>query len=156
MRTAIRLYETGAVPTMKKASEAAGLHPATFTINRRRVPEQVNREMERVRDKLDDKTVSLSAIVEAMGRRALYAIEEIMDQGEEESVRLRAAIDLADRAPATAKTQKHQVMSLTIDGKDAKDIAEALVKSAEVRASFGTVAEGDYVKVAQPTLPSDA
>lgn len=155
MHQAVRLYETGAAATMKEASAAVGFAPGYLAIANHNDPrvEQVRKE---IRDKLTDNSINVAALIEAMGRRALSRINDLMEQDHNYHVALRAAIDLADRAPTTAKTQRHQVNTFSLDGKDALAIAEALVKAADVRQSYDAAAEGDFVRVVIPEGPSPA
>lgn len=150
MRTAIRLYETGAAKTKKEASTLAGLDPSTFTVNTYRVPGQVQPEQDRVRAMLDEKAVDMSVLLNALGMKAIERIHDLMEGSPDHKIQLRAAIDLADRAPQTSKVQRHQVTALTLDGKDAAAIAEALVAAARVREEYSISATGDFVRAAQP------
>lgn len=102
---------------------------------------------------LDDKTASTSQIIEQLGRRALDIIGDKMENSKDDKIQLRAAIDLADRAPSTSKVQKIQMESFTLAGKDAKALAEALVAGKSVNEKFAHLAEGDFDKVADPRTP---
>lgn len=155
---AIRLHASGACRTKREASEAAGLHPAYLAMltapNGGSVP--VKRLYDEIQRQIDDKTVETSAIIELLGRKALGKMAQLMDGSVSEHIQLKAAMDLADRAQSTSKTQKLQVESITISGQDAKALAAALVESNREREKYEHVIESGMVEIdvaQRPEIP---
>ena len=143
---AARLYATGACKTQKEASAAAGLHPNYLTLlmsENRMVQDFVSR----IDREIESDAVDMSKMLVTLGRRGVRNIAQLMENGESEQVRFKAAQDLADRSPETSKIQKHAVASFSIEGEDAKAIAAALVESATVSRQFAEVGSGDFVRV---------
>jgi len=138
---AARLYATGACRTKKAASLAAGLHPNYLTMltspANGSVP--VLRMLNDIDEKIEDQTIETSAIISLLGRKALGKIAHLMNNGSE-GTQLKAAIDLADRAPETSKTQKVQLDSFSLSGQDVKDLAAAMVESAKAQSAYADVA----------------
>ncbi len=150
LKLAQRLYTSGAVPTKRAAAEAAGLNPGYFYLM---TSQQIaNPELHLVKDDIDakihDQTVNMSKVLELLGRKAVGKINEIMsNEAMHPALQLKAAQDLADRAPSTSKTIKHAIAAVQITGKDAKELAASLVESARSREQYSHVAEGDFVRV---------
>lgn len=148
VKMAARLYASGAVKSKKAACEAVGLTPTYLSILSREAvshPEIVSIIGE-IDHAIHDKTVALSTVIALAARRAVEKVNKLMDS-QNEHISLKAASDILDRHPETSKTQKLQVTSFSLDSKDAKDIALALVRGAEVRERFAAIAEGDFVKI---------
>jgi hypothetical protein len=146
IKLAARLYATGAAPTKKTAAKLAGINPQWFGLMSNH-----NDATKRVLGDLDlamqDRSVDMSAVLQGLGRAALVKIKGLMDNAESEGVALRAAVDLADRSPETAKIQKIQDVTPQITGDDAKRIAAALVEAAEVAMRYKDVVQTDFVRV---------
>ena len=98
-------------------------------------------------DKVDEKLLETSALMQLLGREALQKMGGLMRFSQDEGIILRAAQDLMDRAPDTTKIHKAQIESFTISGKDAAEIAKAMVESAKERGRFADAAEGDFVRI---------
>lgn len=151
VRMALRMYAFGACKTLGEAAECVGLSPVWLSLKKNSPAGQAY--MQSAQQILDDKTASTSQIIEQLGRRALDIIGDKMENSKDDKIQLRAAIDLADRAPSTSKVQKIQMESFTLAGKDAKALAEALVAGKSVNEKFAHLAEGDFDKVADPRTP---
>jgi hypothetical protein len=147
VRMAAALYASGAVPTKKAASEAAGLHPHYLThITQKVGSEKVRQLIDDIGERITDESVEASVILRTLGRQAVKRIHQLMDS-DNENIALKAAIDLADRSNETSKTQKVQVDGFSLGDEDAKLLAAALVRSAQAEAGHGKVISGDYVRV---------
>lgn len=147
VKIAAQLYATGVMPTKKAASEAAGLHPNYLGMLMNAGNPQVIGIVQQIESMMMQDNVDMSKIVQAAGKRALRNIAEIMENGGKEENRLRAAIDLADRYPETAKTQKIQSTSFSIDEESARALTAALVESSKGYKAKMEIASGDYVRV---------
>jgi hypothetical protein len=101
-----------------------------------------------VQQQVGDRTVALGRVMSLMARRAASRMNELLDS-ENEHVALKASADVLDRTPETSKTLRHQVTSLTLDSRDAKELAAALVEGARVREAFAEEAQRDIVRVEQ-------
>ena len=147
VKIAAQLYATGVMPTKKAASEAAGLHPNYLSMLMNAGNPKVIGIVEKIESMMLEENVDMSKIVQAAGKRAIRNIAAIMENGGKEENRLRAAIDLADRYPDTAKTQKIQNTSFSIDEESAKALTAALVESSRGYREKMEIAAGDYVRV---------
>lgn len=150
-RMALRMYALGAVPSIAAAAEATGMNNAYLGIIASSKPGM--EYIDKMQEKMDITAITTTDLIQQLGRKAVVQIANHMENASSESLRLKAAIDLADRSPETSKTQKLQVESFSIDGKDAKAIAEALVQGQQVHRTFQHLAEGNFDKVTQE-LPS--
>lgn len=159
MRMALRMYAFGAVPTLSAAAEAVGVSLPALSMKKNSPAGQAY--MQSVQQILDDKTASTSQILSQLGRKAIEVIAERMEKTDDPKLQLRAAIDLADRAPETSKVQKLQVESFTIAGKDAKAIAQAMVEASSVKEEYKALMSGNHDNVTPeaqdgtPKLDSD-
>lgn len=147
---AARLWASGAVKSKKAACEAVGLSTTYLSLLSRDAvanPEIVSiiGDVDRA---IHDKSITLSAVIALAARRAVEKVNRLIDSNNEH-IALKAASDILDRNPETSKTQKLQVASFSLEGQDAKDLAAALVRSAEVRERYGAIAEGDFVKIGE-------
>ena len=147
VKQAAVLYATGVASSKKQASQMAGLHPNYLTMLTSAGNEEVNRIVSETQRRVLDQTVDTATILNELGRKALSTVVGIMEAGQSEALRLKAAIDLADRSPETSKVVRAQVTSLTLDGEDAQKLAEALLQSATVRQQHTKVTNGDFVCV---------
>lgn len=148
VKHAARLYASGAVKTKKAACEAVGLAPTYLSLlSRTSVSHpEVTSIIGEVDQAIHNKSIALSAVIALAARRAVDKVNKLMDSNNEH-IALKAASDILDRNPETSKTQKLQMTSFSLDGQDAKDIAAALVRGAEVRERFASIGEGDFVKI---------
>lgn len=147
VKLAAQLYATGAARTKREAGEMAGLHPQYLSMlrNNPAVQEIIAGTQMRV----SDEAVSASALVQSLAREAIETIAQIMQKSGSDALRLKAAIDIADRAPETSKVQKHAVAAFSLNSMDAKDLARALVEAAGVKRDYASAAESNFVRVEQ-------
>lgn len=147
VRLAARLYATGAAKTKKEASEMAGLSPNYLTLlTGENGSDKVKNLINDVDSMIEDESIATSKIIQQLGRKALGRLANLMDS-QNENVALKAAVDLADRAPETSKTQKIQVESLTLDGEDVRALTHAMLESARLRGDYAQVAVDGLVEV---------
>lgn len=151
VKHACRLYASAAVPTKKEAAEAVGLDPSYFNVitqpgHAKAMPEAIAL-IDEIQQKIEDKTVDLSSIVQLVSREALDEVRTLMKNTKNEAIKLKAASDILDRNPETSKTQKIQASSFSLSGEDAKSLAAALVMSAKAQASMGGPVTGDFVRI---------
>jgi hypothetical protein len=154
MIQAARMYGAGIARTKGEAADMAGVPRATFYIQSSPLNghPDVLRAMSEIQEMIQDKAVGMSAILIAAGRKAVGHIAGAMeDEGLHPALRLKAAIDLADRSPEATKVQKHQIEGLSIAGQDAQKLAEALVAGARITAEFGHEVVRDFVRVTADT-----
>lgn len=145
VRMAAMLYATGAVKTKKEAAEVAGVTKEYFThmTNHNNELRRMTNDVTRM---IEDDSVSTAVVLQKLSRKAVGKLAELMDSSNE-AVAFRAAQDLADRGQETAKTQKFQVDSLTLNGEDAKELAKALIESSRLGDKFSEVAQSGLVEV---------
>lgn len=144
LRMAARLYASGAVPTKKAACEAVGLSPNYLTVmNQNPEVKNILAEVDRA---INDETVSLSRVIALTARKAARRIGELVDSGNEH-VALKASSDILDRTPETSKHFKTTSTSWSLDGKDAKELALALIEGARAKEKYLAIAAGDFVRV---------
>lgn len=146
VRLAARLYATAAAPTKREASKMAGLHPSYLTMLTGK-SEKVRQLVNDTDALIQDETVSSSVILQRLGRDAIAKISQLMHESQSEGLQLKAAIDLADRSPETSKTQKVQLESFNLDGKDVQALAAAMVEAAEVQGRYAAVGVEGLVEV---------
>lgn len=115
---------------------------------------EVIKLMDDIEAAIHDKTVSLSSVIESVSREAISEMRDLMNNSNNEAIRLKASSDILDRNPETSKTQKHQLSAFSLGSEDAKALAAALVKSAEATRLYGQAAVGDFVRI--PQEPEDA
>lgn len=89
--------------------------------------------METAHAMIQQTALTTNALIEKLSRRAIEVIATQMEDASSEGLRLKAAIDLADRGSETSKIHKHQVESFTLGSEDARAIAESLAAAASVR-----------------------
>jgi hypothetical protein len=146
VKMAARLYATGAAPTKKAAAEAAGIHPAWFTLLTNH-NEETKRLVDSVDAKIEDQSVDMSTVLRTVGREAIKRIRQLMIASARDDIALKAAQDLADRNPETSKIQRHEVASVHMGPDEARELAAALVEGARVRERYAKAVEGDFVTV---------
>lgn len=144
-RMALLMHATGVVKTKTEAARVAGVSKEYFT-SLSNHSEEAKRLQNDVQSMLLDDSVSTSKIMQKIGRKALSRLDALMDSNNE-GIALRAAQDLADRAPETQKTQKVAIDMLTISGQDAKALAAAMIESARDSARFDHVTREGLVEV---------
>lgn len=156
VKLAAQLYGAGIVKTQAEASRAAGLSPNYLStlMNNDRVRQLVTEAHTSIVDKTEDIQLALKEL----GRKGLKTIEAIMEdtQGVLPAVRLKAAIDLADRSNETTKIQKHQITSFSLDGDDVMALSKALVESSRTQERYRHEVQADFVRIdTTPETPTD-
>lgn len=150
VRMAIRMLENGAARTVKEAAIAAGIAPTYLSQLRSSAP--AREYMDELQRKIDERAIDMNVLMERLSYEAVGRIRNLMRNSESEAIVLKASQDLLDRNPATSKTQRHQIEAVSISGKDAKALAEALVAGRAIKTEFAEAAQGNYDKTAF-TLP---
>lgn len=145
VRMALRLYVHCAVPTMKEAARAASIHKVYLSNMARTVAGR--KFMETAHAHINNTVLQTTELIEKLSRRAIEVIGTTMEDGSNEGLRLKAAIDLADRGPVTSKIQKHQVESFTLSSQDARGIAEAMVAAAALKQRHIALADENFDRV---------
>lgn len=141
----LRLYVHTAVPTLTAAAKAVGLHPGYM---KKVANTKAGKAfMKTAHDHISNTALQTNQLIELLGRRAIEVIGTTMEDGASEALRLKAAIDLADRAPETSKIHKHQVEGLMLTGEDARAIAESMVAAASVRQANAHLRTENFDKV---------
>lgn len=146
MKLALKSLVFGASKTNKEAAIVSGLHPAY--IGSMRNTQLGAAYMDKVEQKFDEKSMDTTALIDLLGREALMKMGGLMRFSADENIILRSSQDLMDRAPLTRKVHAAQIESFTLSGKDAKEIAAAMVESAKLRQEYQEAAIGDFVKIA--------
>lgn len=142
---ALKLYVSGAVRTQREAAAAAGVSAQTVSNARRSAAGQA---FESTFDtQVQERAVSLSAVIAKLSEKALDVMAEQIEHGSTEEVKFKAAKDILDRNPETSKTNKVQVESFTLSGRDAKDLAAALAQARMPQPTDEQVMTGDFVRV---------
>lgn len=145
VRMALRLYVHGAVKTQREAADAAGLNRAYFSSVANSPAGQ--KYMQSAHNIIEENANDVSTLMRRLSVRAIAVIGGLMEDGTKEETRLRAAQDLADRGPETAKIQKHQVESFTLGTADARAIAESMVAAASIRQRFASLENENFDRV---------
>lgn len=136
---------TLAAMSNKAAGEMSGISGEYISQIKQSTPgREYIRELE---NKLDEKTLDTTALLEKLGHEAIHRIGGLMRWSEDEAIVLRASQDLADRTPRTQKTHRHHVEAFTLSGKDAQALATAMVEAAELKDKFIGAVNGDYVRI---------
>jgi len=130
VKLAARLYATGACKTKCEASTTAGLHPNYLTMltSDKNGSTEVKRLISDTDAMLENEAIEETVILKKLGRLGLKTLAQLL-HSDNQHVRFKAAQDLADRSPMTAKTQKLQVESVTLTGQDVKELAAALTEA---------------------------
>lgn len=148
-RHALRLVAAG-VHTAREASRLIGRNPGYIT-NLKKVNPHVRAYLKKLEDDIDAGTVNMSVAMQELGRKGIVMIARMMEaEGVvKDELRLKAAMDLADRSPETSKTSKISVEGdLTLRQGDAAALMSALVEAAEASRTYrAEVSQGDYVKI---------
>lgn len=150
VKLAIRAYVSGAVKTQIEAAAIAQITPQYFSqLLSSPVAKEYILEFD---SKQEEKIIDTTVLLEKLSRDAVHVMANLMRHSANEQVVLKAAADLMDRGPQTSKIQKHQVESFTLSGKDAREIAAALVASSSLKDKFPSATQGDYIKIDDPRL----
>lgn len=96
---------------------------------------------------INNTALQTTELIDKLSRRAIEVIGTQMEDASSEALRLKAAIDLADRGSETSKIQKHQVESFTLSSQDARAIAESMVAAATVRQRHSDLRTDNFDKV---------
>jgi excinuclease UvrABC nuclease subunit len=110
-------------------------------------------ELKRVMADVDAATVDMGKVLHLLSVRAVAKLEETMESASNETLRFKAAQDLADRGPQTSKVQRHQVETWSMSSDDAKAIADAMVESAQIRQQHAKFAEGSHDMTGVSSVP---
>lgn len=150
VKHACRLYASAAVATKQEAAEAVGLNPSYFNVITQPGHAKANPEaialIDEIQQRIEDKAVDLSAVVQEVSREALTEVRKLMKNSQNEAIRLKAATDVLDRNPETSKIQKNAIASFSLDSADAKELAHALVLGARATAEIGEITS-DFVRI---------
>lgn len=147
VRMALRLYSTMQVPTMQEAAKAVGLNNTYLATVANKSP-VAGKYMDNIAALMDNEAEDIGKIIQRYGRAALNKIAHVMvDPSAGTAMQLKAAIDLADRSPETAATQKHQLEAFSIGSDDAKLLAAAMVNGRAAQEKFGALTAGNFDKV---------
>lgn len=145
MKIALKAKVLGAAKNNKEAAAISGLHPVY--IGAMSNTPLGKGFMAAHEDKVDEKLVETSTLIQLLGREALSKMGGLMRWSQDENIILRAAQDLMDRSQETQKVHRAQIESFSISGKDAQELALAMVESARERSRFVEAAQGDFVKI---------
>lgn len=143
VRKAALLYGSGAARTKKEASSMAGLHPCYLSVLRN--SGAVQAKIDGANEEIERRVVDMSVLIQRLSERAIGHIAATMEsEVVAPAIRLKAAIDLADRGPETSKTIKHEVQGMALGPADAKMIADAMVRAAEIRQANSHLVQGNH------------
>lgn len=145
VRLAAVAYAAGTVTTKREAARLAGVTKEHFT-HMTNHNEETRRIINDTSQMINDETIATSKILQMLSRKAIGRLADLMESPND-AIAFRAAQDLADRGPETQKTQRLQVESLTLTGEDAKQLAKAMVESADVSRRFAHVAVDGLTEV---------
>ena len=145
VKMGLQIYASGAAKTVKEAAEIVGL--TSVHLGNVKNIGGGQELIERMQDKIEDAAINTSALLQSLGVEAVHKLAKLMRTAGSENIQLAAAKDLADRSPETSKTQKIQVDSFSINGEDAKHLAEAMIRARESREVWSGQTQGDFVKV---------
>lgn len=153
MKLAIRLWSSGSVRTKAQAARTAGINEHYFYMLTS--PAAGNDEVSNLTRDYDqliqDRSIDLTVLIDKLGDEAIRHMGGLMKHSDKDEVQLRAAIELADRNPRTAKIQKHQQLAPTLDEESARHLAAALVEAAEARRRHMHVVRGNHIGVDEST-----
>lgn len=142
VRNALRLYVSGACRTKKEASTVAGLHPNYLTmLTGPNGSEPVRNLLAEMEAQLHDATLNMSHVMQYIARKGAMKVGLLIDSPNER-IALDASKEAMDRSPETQKTQRLQVDSFTLDGKDAAALIHALTESASTAAEHAAAKDG--------------
>lgn len=144
VRNALRLYVSGACKTKKEASAAVGLHPNYLTMltSQANGSEPVKHLMGEMEEALQDTTLDMTQLVTYLGRKALMQVARLSELSQNERIILDASKELMDRSSELQRTQRLEVNSFTLDGKDVESLVAALTESSTVAREHAYAAAG--------------
>lgn len=150
-----RLYATGAAPTMRQASELAGLNPNGLSYHRHSYREEHLATEARIMDAITDKAISASALIKQLGIKAVQTLDAAME-GNDPKLAVEAAKDLLDRNPETSKTQRVQSESFMVRPQDIAALQSVLRESEALNASPLPAGNSIQLHQAPASLPSSS
>jgi hypothetical protein len=138
VRTALRLTLTGATRTQAEAARVVGITQAYLSTAKRNPLMQAY--IRKIEAQMDAGSVQMSTVIQELGRKGLVKIALMMESDEvKDELRLRAAMDLADRSPETSKTSKLSIEGdLTIREGDAQRLIQALVEASQADEKYAS------------------
>lgn len=155
VKTALRLYVSGAVRTQGEAARLSGMDK--HYLSQLKVQNPVAQAyIAKLEAEIESGAVNMNAAIQQLARKGLMTIAKMMESDlVKDELRLKAAMDLADRSPETSKTNKLSIEAdLSIRHEDANRLIAALVESSVAEATYAPlVSEGDYVKVDDGSQP---
>lgn len=154
VKMALRIYAYGSVRSMAEAAVAMDLNEGYLSLMKNSIPGKAF--MESAEQIIADKTLDGHELLNRLGRRALEVTAGLMENSDSDNIKLKAAIDLTDRSPEYSKVQKMEIQSFTLTGKDAKSIADALVRGRSVHEQYAQLASGDYNRITDEQTTSNS
>jgi hypothetical protein len=115
--------------------------------------EELQAFVQEVDDAIGEKSIDMSAVLQALEVAAVAKMKRLMDSAGSEQIQFKAAQDLLDRGPRTGKIQRQATVALSIDGEDAKALAASLLAARQANEQFRPLVQGDYEKVHLAALP---
>lgn len=146
VNNAIRLYASGAVKSKSEAARLAGLDARTLSVLNRNP--LVIAAIAKINAEIDAGTINMAEAIRRLGQQGVAKIANLMVTSQREDIQFKAAQDLADRSPETAKTQKVSLEAdITLPASTVADLAKALLEQASRKEKYIAAAQGDYIKV---------
>lgn len=124
----------------------AGLAPSTFYLIST-TDVQVSDYIAQIDRELAEEHIDTGKLLIRLGRRAVRNIAQTMESPTvKDEVRLKAAMDLADRSPETSKVLKvdHQI-SVPISHEQFEAMRKAMLESSGMKEIFPEAAAGNFV-----------
>lgn len=148
VKLAAKLWLTGTARTKREASRMAGLHPNYLTmLTGPNGSVQLMQYINEMEARIEDGTVEMSQVLQELGRKAIVNMARLMESSGKDEVKLRAAVELAERSPETQKIMRAEVTSLTLSGEDAKELARAMIESRTQSEQFDHIASDGLIEV---------
>lgn len=97
--------------------------------------------------RIEEGTIETSQAIALLAKRAVIKMGQLMEYSDRQDIQLKAATEIADRCPETQKTQQIHATTLSLGSDDAREIAKALVESAQARDRFAHIARDGLVEV---------
>ncbi|CAB4165190.1 hypothetical protein UFOVP1537_8 [uncultured Caudovirales phage] len=151
VRMAMRLYGNGSM-TQKEAAQAAGLHKV-YVANLVNKSPLVANFIDKIQGELDEQAVDMGKVIKAAGRKAIENIYLTMEHGDNPALKLKAAIDLADRSPETSKIQRVQVEAFTLGSADVELLAQAMAEGRTAQEQFALEVRNGFDRTNQSPEP---
>ena len=146
VRMAMRLYGNGSM-TQKEAAQAAGLHKV-YVANLVNKSPLVANFIDKIQGELDEQAVDMGKVIKAAGRKAIENIYLTMEHGDNPALKLKAAIDLADRSPETSKIQR-----FTLGSADVELLAQAMAEGRTAQEQFALEVRNGFDRTNQSPEP---